>query len=206
MSRPWLDLLWSPPIYWGNGFCKHSSNPRSLNANGKRHSCQSLGSELNNVLLETQIPTGKLLRMRGSDVETSASSLVIRQHELTFHSVFALRARLQHLGELSDFFLILNSSKYRNNFEDVYEVSSSGAVVALCWPSFLLLPPHLCFIVADEFATLCGSQRPGFVIDIYTGLPVGESRCHCWNFLVLPLCLRTEIHTHVFSVCFFFFS
>ncbi|KAM7158532.1 fibrillin-1 [Molossus nigricans] len=29
----------------------------------------------------------------------------------------------------------------------------------------------------DEFATLCGSQRPGFVIDIYTGLPVDIDEC-----------------------------
>lgn len=40
--------------------------------------------------------------------------------------------------------------------------------------------PFLCLPLADEFATLCGSQRPGFVIDIYTGLPVGESSgCAC---------------------------
>lgn len=41
-------------------------------------------------------------------------------------------------------------------------------------PLFPLPSPHLRVITADEFATLCGSQRPGFVIDIYTGLPVGE--------------------------------
>ncbi|XP_033023454.1 fibrillin-1 isoform X1 [Lacerta agilis] len=29
----------------------------------------------------------------------------------------------------------------------------------------------------DEFATLCGSQRPGFVIDIFTGLPVDIDEC-----------------------------
>ncbi|KAH0619971.1 hypothetical protein JD844_014452 [Phrynosoma platyrhinos] len=29
----------------------------------------------------------------------------------------------------------------------------------------------------DEFSTLCGSQRPGFFIDIYTGLPVDIDEC-----------------------------
>lgn len=32
---------------------------------GKRHSCQSLGSELNNILIETQIPTGRIIQMSG---------------------------------------------------------------------------------------------------------------------------------------------
>lgn len=30
---------------------------------GKRHSCQSLGSEVNNTLIKTQIPTGKFIQM-----------------------------------------------------------------------------------------------------------------------------------------------
>lgn len=30
---------------------------------GKRCSCQSLGSEVNNILIQTQIPTGKLIQM-----------------------------------------------------------------------------------------------------------------------------------------------
>ena len=40
----------------------------------------------------------------------------------------------------------------------------------IAFPSF-----SLC---SDEFSTLCGSQRPGFFIDIYTGLPVGELKLY----------------------------
>lgn len=69
------------------------------------------------------------------------------------------------------------------------------------WPLPLLL-----LTLADEFATLCGSQRPGFVIDIYTGLPVGEFECVClwvwWgcsaSATVLKAGPRGSIHTIIF--------
>lgn len=205
MSSTWLDLLRSPPICCGNGFCKHSSNPRSLNASGKRHSCQSLGSELNNILLETQIPTGKLIRMRGlwcGDLCFFLSNTSTWAH---FSFSVCLKGKVTTSGGTFRFISYLKFFKIQINiFEDIYEVSSFSPVIALCWHLFSPLPPHLCLIIADEFATLCGSQRPGFVIDIYTGLPVGELRCHCWNFLFLPLCLKTG-NTPLFSQFGFFF-
>lgn len=42
-------------------------------------------------------------------------------------------------------------------------------------PSLFVLFSHtILFFYADDFSALCGSARPGFVIDIYTGQPIGR--------------------------------
>jgi hypothetical protein len=71
-----------------------------------------------------------------------------------------------------------------------------GCILAHSWPLC-----RLCLTLADEFATLCGSQRPGFVIDIYTGLPVGElepvsSWAWLGGVLCFCICVKSGVHTH----------
>lgn len=147
MSRTWLDLLWSPPIYWGNDFCEHSSNLTSLHASGKRHSCQSLGSEPNNILLETQIPTGELIQMRGLWCGDLCFFLSITSSWGRFSFSVCLKDKVTTSVGILRFIFHFKFLKIQINIlQDVSKVISFGPVIALCWPVFSLLSPHLCLM------------------------------------------------------------
>lgn len=61
----------------------------------------------------------------------------------------------------------------------------------------------ICFLSAAEFAILCGSERPGYYIDIYTGQIIGRS-VYEWELFVIPLLLMSwnncETKLGVFSL------
>lgn len=39
--------------------------------------------------------------------------------------------------------------------------------------------------ISDEYVLLCGSQRPGYIIDITTGQPVGKMSLYvCTKYLI----------------------
>lgn len=65
----------------------------------------------------------------------------------------------------------------RSALNSCYNLAGETALLFyFCGTFFLKFTwnPSSFFIILDEFSSLCGSQRPGYFIDIFTGLPVGE--------------------------------
>lgn len=114
---------------------------------GKRPSCQSLGSELNNILLETQIPTGKLIQMRGLWCGDLWFFLSITSTWGRFSFSICLKDKVTTSVGILRFIFYFKFLKIQINIlQDVSKVISFGPVIALCWPLFSLLSPHLCLM------------------------------------------------------------